>query len=78
MADKVTLDFENNTITWDTDSQKGTEFCPDLADRKKAIMDVLGYEPVDFSPAVEAVNDFISGNLSEDEFRKKMDELTEK
>ena len=34
MADKVTLDFETGMITWDTDSQKGTEYCPDLKERK--------------------------------------------
>ena len=43
MANKVTLDFENNTVIWDTDSQRGTEFCPDLSERRPQILAAMGY-----------------------------------
>lgn len=44
MADRVTLDFETGMITWDMDSQKGTEYCPDLAERRDKILAAMGYQ----------------------------------
>lgn len=65
--DKVTLDFENGLIEWNSDTQKGTEHCPDLKDRKAAILAAMGYEQFDFSDVIGAVNAFITGEISEDE-----------
>lgn len=76
MANKLTLDFETNMITWDTDSQKGTEYCHDLAERRADILKAMGYETVDFSPAVKIINDFANGKMSEDELLKRMEEFT--
>ena len=45
--DKVTFDFENGKIIFDTDTQKGTEIDPDLKNKKAAIMAAAGYEIVD-------------------------------
>lgn len=75
MANKVTLDFETGMITWDTDSQKGTEYCHDLAERKADILKAMGYETVDFSPAVKIINDFANGKISEDELMKRINEF---
>lgn len=68
MANKVTLDFEKNKITWDTDVQKGTEFVADLSERRASILAAMGYETVEFSPAISALEDLINLEISEDEF----------
>ena len=75
MADKVTLDFETGMITWDTDSQKGTEFCPDLKERKAAILAAMGYETIDFTPTADAINAYANGEMTEAEFLKRLVEL---
>lgn len=46
MSNKITLDFENNLIIWDTDSQNGIEHCPELAERHDDILKAIGYEDV--------------------------------
>ena len=75
MADKMTLDFENNIITFETDNQQGTEYCEGLKDMKAAVLELLGYETVDITPAINAINQFLNGEMSEAELRKKMDEF---
>lgn len=75
MADKVTLDFENGIITWDTDSQKGTEYYADLAKHKEAILAELGYETVDLRPVADIINAFANGQVNEAEFMKRLEEL---
>lgn len=72
MANKVTLDFETGMITWDTDHQKGTEFCPDLAEREEAILAAMGYGKFDLSDAVDAVNAYINGEITEEDFLHRM------
>lgn len=68
MADRITLDFESGTIIWDTPAQKGEEFCPDLSERRAAVLEALGYEQVDFQPISDAVNAFANGQTSEQGF----------
>lgn len=58
---KVTLDFEKNMITWDTDNMKGTEYCPELAERKQDILDAMGYSETDISEEIDAINGFLNG-----------------
>lgn len=77
IPNRVTLDFETGRITWDTDTQKGTEICSDLAERRPAILAAMGYETVDFSPAIKAINAFVNGKISEEEFIKQCDEFCE-
>lgn len=72
MADKVTLDFETGMITWDMESQKGTEYCLDLAERKEKILEAMGYKVFDISRELDAVNDFINGRISAEEFSEKL------
>jgi len=71
MANKVTLDFENNTVIWDTNSQRGTEFCPDLSERRPQILAAMGYETVSFSPVVDAINAFINGEIDGEELVRR-------
>jgi hypothetical protein len=47
MADKVTFDFENGKIIFETDNQQGIETDLDLKNKKAAIMAAAGYETVD-------------------------------
>lgn len=75
MADKMTLDFENNIITFDTDNQKGTEYCEGLGEMKAAVLELLGFETYDMTPAISAINQFLNGEMTEEELRKTMDEL---
>jgi len=74
--DKVTLDFENGIIEWDSDAQKGTEHCPDLRERKKDILAAMGYEQWDVSNVVGAVNDFVNGLISDEEMGEIFDRET--
>lgn len=67
MADKITLDFENNTITWETDAQNGIEYCPDLAEKKPKILAAMGYGPVDLTPAIKIFEALANGQISEEE-----------
>ena len=65
--DKVTLDFENNIVEWDTKSQKGTEYCPDLKERRTLILAAMGYSEYDFSNVINAINAFANGEATEEE-----------
>ena len=73
--DKVTLDFEGGIITWDSDIQKGTEHCPDLAERKASILAAMGYEQWDAGAVRDAVEDFVNGRASWEEMLDKMDKV---
>jgi Holliday junction resolvasome RuvABC DNA-binding subunit len=70
--DKVTLDFENNMIEWDSDTQKGTEHCPDLHERKAAILAAMGYEQYDLTDVVNTVNAFANGEMTIDELEEQL------
>lgn len=76
MVDKVTLDFENGLIIWDCASQQGTEHCPDLAARKPAILAAMGYEAIDFTSALNTINAFVNGEISEEEFEAALEQET--
>lgn len=56
MADKVTFDFENGIIEFDTPVQRGIERYPDLAEKREAIMAAAGYETVDMTDFRKEVN----------------------
>ena len=71
--DRVTLDFEENTITWESDRQTGTEHCADLRERKAEILAAMGYEQWDASAAISALNAFINGEISEQQMEEIFD-----
>lgn len=77
MANKVTLDFENGMITWDTDTQQGTEHCPDLAEREQAILEAMGYAIWDMTPMVDAVNAFLNGQATEKGLSEQLESMKE-
>ena len=70
MADKITLDFENNIITWDMENQQGTEHCPDLYQKKQAILDSMGFQTVNVSPVINALEDYLNGEISIEEMKE--------
>jgi len=66
-VDKVTLDFENNIVEWDTNSQKGTENCPDLKERRTLILAAMGYSEYDMSNVINVINAFANSEATEAE-----------
>jgi hypothetical protein len=71
--DKVTLDFENEMVEWDTDHQKGTEHFHGLRKRKPLILAAMGYEEYNISGVVNIINAFANGEMTEDELKKGLD-----
>lgn len=72
--DKVTLNFENNVVEWNTDHQKGTEICPDLRIRKPLILAAMGYKSHDISEVKNIINAFANGQMSIEELEKQLSE----
>lgn len=72
MANRMVLDFERGTITWDTDNQYGTEICPNLAEKEDDILDILGYAKYDMTRAFEVINQYLNGLLTEDQAYKAL------
>ena len=54
--DKVTFDFENGKIIFDTDGQQGIESDSELKSKKAAIMAAAGYEIIDMQDFKNDVN----------------------
>lgn len=77
MVNKVTLDFENNMVIWDTPTQKGSEFCPGLAERENAILAAMGYKKYDLTFVVDAVNDHVNGGISITELKEILEREAE-
>ena len=73
--DKLTLDFENNTITIETEHQQGTEYYDNLIEKKGEIHKLLGFETVNISPVVKALEDLFNGNITEEEFNEFAEEF---
>ena len=71
--DKLILDFEKNLITIETDTQKSTEWSEDLQKKKSAIYELLGFETVNLTPAVRAIEDMINGKISGEEMHGRLE-----
>lgn len=71
--DRLILDFENNTLTIETDNQQSAETYPNLNEKKEEIYKVLGYETINVSPLVEAIEGLLNGNLTKEETIKNLD-----
>ena len=74
MSDKLTLDFENNQITIETDNQKSTEYADNLKEKKAEIYKLLGFETVNITPAIKVIEDLINGKISEEEMQNKLED----
>lgn len=66
--DKITFDFENNTIEIHTENQDGVLVAPDLKDRKPAILKAGGLVTADLSNIQEILTNYINGYLSAEDF----------
>ena len=75
--DKLTFDFEKKQIIIETDSQNGVMTAPDLATRKAAILKAAGLEAVDLRPAADALEQYLAGQISEEELDAKLNAWAE-
>ena len=66
---KLTLDFENETVELHCDGQNGIERFPGLKKLEQPILTLLGYREVDMRPVADAVDAYVNGQISEQEFR---------
>lgn len=66
---KLTLDFENETVELHFDGQNGVERFPGLKKLEQPILTLLGYREVDMRPVADAVDAYVNGQISEQEFR---------
>ena len=73
--DRITLDFEKEIIIFDMDNQKGEEHCPGLSDKKGEVLAAIGYGPVDFTPAISAIEAFYNGEITVEELHDKLVEF---
>ncbi len=69
---KITLDFENETVELHFGGQNGVERFPGLKNLEAPILSLLGYKSVDVRPVADAVNAYVNGQVSEQEFRLLM------
>lgn len=69
---KITLDFENETVELHFGGQNGVERFPGLKNLEAPILSLLGYQSVDMRPVADAVNAYVNGQISEQEFRLLM------
>lgn len=71
--DKVIIDFENETVTLQLDHQSGVLCVPGLKERKVAVMTAAGLDAVDFSPAISIFEQFVNGQISQEEMERSLD-----
>ena len=71
---KVTLDFEDETAEWETDTQHTIESYPGLSKRKDSILEAIGAKMHDMSTTFNAVNALINGQITGNEFSRILDE----
>lgn len=69
---KITLDFEAETVELHFGGQNGVERFPGLTNLESPSLSLLGYKSVDVHPEVDAVNAYVNGQVSEQEFRLLM------
>lgn len=76
--DRISFDFENNTITIENDHQNGTEIDTELKNKRAAILEAAGLETIDLTETANIVNNFVNGVINEQEFITLMDEESER
>lgn len=59
-VDRISLDFEDNIITWKASEQQGRIHI-DLSNQKNKILKAMGYEWADLSAEVDALSDYVNG-----------------
>jgi hypothetical protein len=76
-VDKITFDFEKKQIVIENDSQNGVMTAPDLATRKTAILKAAGLEAVDLRTVADALEQYLAGQISEEELDTKLNAWAE-
>lgn len=69
--DKITLNFETCDVIFERDGQYSSVFFPDLRVRRARILEAIGAEEVDIGTLIDLTNQYINGEITEDEFRDK-------
>ncbi len=69
--DKITFDFENNTIEINDKTMNAVHSIPGLSMQKARILAAAGVIQLDLSSFSEIVQDLYSGNITEEEFMDK-------
>jgi hypothetical protein len=72
--DRLILDFGNDSLTIETNSQKGTEYYPNLGKHRKSIYDILGYGDIDISKKMNAIIDFLNRKMTLDDLNSILEE----
>ena len=68
---KITLNFETCDVIFERDGQYSSVFFPDLRVRRARILEAIGAEEVDIGTLIDLTNQYINGEITEDEFRDK-------
>lgn len=71
------VDIEEEKVTWLSPTQLPEISMPGLAGLEPAILAAMGFEKVDMRGVYDAVNLFINGQCSEDEFGRLLDKEAE-
>lgn len=66
--DRITFDFENNTVEIENDVQSGTLTDMEISTKKAAILEAAGLHTVDLTETVDMVNGLMNGEVSTEEF----------
>ena len=69
--DKITLNFETCDVIFERDGQYSSVFFPDLRVRRARILEAIGAEELDLGPLIDLTNQFINGEITEDEFKDR-------
>lgn len=75
--DKITFDFEKKQIVIENDSQNGVMTAPDLVSRKAGILKAAGLEAVDLRTVADALEQYLAGQISEEELDTKLNAWAE-
>ena len=66
--DRITFDFENNTVEIENSVQSGMLTDMEISSKKSAILEAAGLHTVDLTETVDMVNGLMNGEVSTEEF----------
>ncbi|MCR5229981.1 MAG: hypothetical protein K6D03_07625 [Solobacterium sp.] len=69
--DKITFDFENNTIEINDRTMNAVHSIPGLSMQKARILAAAGVIQLDLSSFTEVVQDLYTGKITEEEFAER-------
>lgn len=71
---RIELDFENDTVTWETDEHVITEFNPLLSGAWDEIMEVLGIRPMEPQNTIINISDYRNLKVGGDELSLEVED----